>query len=162
METKISVKNMYLLLVISIGLIGLGIGSTFAVFTATAEINNPISFTSSLSYESDVFSTTEITVNPSSSKTITIQLTKPKEIVTVKYATWYIYDGDVADLTIKSYILQNGGIPPSGTLSNSTDDTIGVIAIGIKNNTSNTITVAVGVATSENDIVLPSYMQILT
>ena len=44
MKTKISMKTIYLILVISIGLIGLGVGSTYAVFTASAEISNPISF----------------------------------------------------------------------------------------------------------------------
>lgn len=44
MKTKISMKTIYLILVITIGLVGLGIGSTLAVFTASAEISNPISF----------------------------------------------------------------------------------------------------------------------
>ena len=42
METKISMKTIYLILVITIGLVGLGIGSTLAVFTASAEISNPM------------------------------------------------------------------------------------------------------------------------
>ena len=42
---KISVKTIYLILVISIGLVGLGVGSTFAMFTASSKIDNPISFT---------------------------------------------------------------------------------------------------------------------
>ena len=50
MKTKISMKTIYLILVITIGLVGLGIGSTLAVFTASAEISNPISFSSNLSY----------------------------------------------------------------------------------------------------------------
>ena len=40
MKTKISMKTIYLILVITIGLVGLGIGSTLAVFTASAEISN--------------------------------------------------------------------------------------------------------------------------
>ena len=67
MKTKISMKTIYLILVISIGLIGLGVGSTYAVFTANAEISNPISFSSNLSYKADIFDTADITIGPNSS-----------------------------------------------------------------------------------------------
>ena len=60
MKTKISMKTIYLILVITIGLVGLGIGSTLAVFTASAEISNPISFSSNLSYNGDIFDTVEV------------------------------------------------------------------------------------------------------
>ena len=59
---KISVKNMYLLLIICIGLVCLGIGSTYAVFTASAEIENPIVISSNLTHESDIIETVEVEV----------------------------------------------------------------------------------------------------
>lgn len=46
MKKKISMKTIYLLAVIAVGLVGLGVGSTYAVFTASATIDNPIAFTS--------------------------------------------------------------------------------------------------------------------
>ena len=49
MKKKISMKTIYLLAVIAVGLVGLGVGSTYAVFTASATIDNPIAFTSNLS-----------------------------------------------------------------------------------------------------------------
>lgn len=38
MEKRISMKTFYLIGIISIGLIGLAVGSTYAMFTASAEI----------------------------------------------------------------------------------------------------------------------------
>ena len=51
---KIPVRTLYLLLVIGIGLIGLGIGSTYAIFTSSAEISNPITLNSNLTHTSDI------------------------------------------------------------------------------------------------------------
>ena len=49
MKKKISVKTLYLLGIITIGLIGLGVGSTYAMFTTTIEIDNPITICATLS-----------------------------------------------------------------------------------------------------------------
>lgn len=51
---KVSIKTFYLLGVVSIGLIGLAIGSTYAMFTASAEISNPITISSNLTSNDDV------------------------------------------------------------------------------------------------------------
>ena len=40
-EKMLTVKNVYLIFVICVGLVVLGIGSTYAIFTAAAEITNP-------------------------------------------------------------------------------------------------------------------------
>ena len=59
---KISVKTFYLIAVISIGLIGLAVGSTYAMFTTSAEINNPITISSNLISTDDVMETFEVEV----------------------------------------------------------------------------------------------------
>ena len=59
---KISVKTYYLIAVISIGLIGLAVGSTYAMFTTSAEINNPITISSNLISNDDVMETFEVEV----------------------------------------------------------------------------------------------------
>ena len=48
--------------VISIGLIGLAVGSTYAMFTTSAEINNPITISSNLISNDDVMETFEVEV----------------------------------------------------------------------------------------------------
>lgn len=59
---KISVKTFYLIAVISIGLIGLAVGSTYAMFTTSAEINNTITISSNLISNDDVMETFEVEV----------------------------------------------------------------------------------------------------
>ena len=59
---QISVKTFYLIAVISIGLIGLAVGSTYAMFTTSAEINNPITISSNLISNDDVMETFEVEV----------------------------------------------------------------------------------------------------
>ena len=59
---KINIKTIYLVAVISIGLICLAIGSTYAMFTTSAEINNPITISSNLISNDDVMETFEVEV----------------------------------------------------------------------------------------------------
>ena len=156
METKISMKTIYLILVITIGLVGLGIGSTLAVFTASAEISNPISFSSNLSYNGDIFDTVEVTIGPNAARTTNVSIFNDEQIDGVKYVVWYIYEGNSNDI---SFIRnQENNIDPSGTDIGQG----GTLSMDIKNNTSNTITITIGVTTSKEDIVLPSYMKPVT
>ncbi len=61
---KISVKTIYLLALISIGLISLGVGSTFAMFTATTNLNDSITILTDLDYTSDIIELFEIKIEP--------------------------------------------------------------------------------------------------
>lgn len=156
MKTKISMKTIYLILVITIGLVGLGIGSTLAVFTASAEISNPISFSSNLSYNGDIFDTVEVTIGPNATRTTNVSIFNDEQIDGVKYAVWYIYEGNSNDISFVRN--QESDIDPSGTDIGQG----GTLNMDIKNNTSNTITITIGVTTSKEDIVLPSYMKVIT
>ena len=156
METKIPMKTIYLILVITIGLVGLGIGSTLAVFTASAEISNPISFSSNLSYNGDIFDTVEVTIGPNATRTTNVSIFNDEQIDGVKYAVWYIYEGNSNDISFVRN--QESDIDPSGTDIGQG----GTLSMDIKNNTSNTITITIGVTISKEDIVLPSYMKVIT
>lgn len=156
MKTKISMKTIYLILVITIGLVGLGIGSTLAVFTASAEISNPISFSSNLSYNGDIFDTVEVTIGPNATRTTNVSIFNDEQIDGVKYAVWYIYEGNSNDISFVRN--QESDIDPSGTDIGQG----GTLSMDIQNNTSNTITITIGVTTSKEDIVLPSYMKVIT
>lgn len=156
METKIPMKTIYLILVITIGLVGLGIGSTLAVFTASAEISNPISFSSNLSYNGDIFDTVEVTIGPNATRTTNVSIFNDEQIDGVKYAAWYIYEGNSNDISFVRN--QESDIDPSGTDIGQG----GTLSMDIKNNTSNTITITIGLTTSKDDIVLPSYMKVIT
>lgn len=159
METKISVKTIYLLLVISIGLVGLAVGSTFAVFTASAEIEDPISFSSNLTYTDNVFETLDVEVPGNSTKEVNFSVSNQNNLSGVNYAAWYVYDGSESDISVSTTGY------PTGTLdynSGSAIITINSIPISVTNNTSNAVSVTLGIMTSKDDIVLPSYMKIVT
>ena len=160
METKISMKTIYLILVITIGLVGLGIGSTLAVFTASAEISNPISFSSNLSYNGDVFETTEVTIGPNSSRDVNFAIFNTAMLPNINYVIWYIYEGNSSDLSFTT----DDGSSPSGVVSYREGDPQQgeELYFNVTNNTSNTITITMGVTTSQGDIVLPSYMKPIT
>ena len=74
----------------------------------------------------------------------------------IKYATWYIYDGSDSDVTFVLALGDNSEGPPSGTNGDVT------VFLTVINNTSNTITLTMGVAISQDDIVLPSYMKLVS
>ena len=156
MKTKISMKTIYLILVITIGLVGLGIGSTLAVFTASAEISNPISFSSNLSYNGDIFDTVEVTIGPNATRTTNVSIFNDEQIDGVKYDVRYINEGNSNDISFVRN--QESDIDPSGTDIGQG----GTLSMDIKNNTSNTITITICVTTSKEDIVLPSYMKVIT
>lgn len=160
MKTKIPMKTIYLILVITIGLVGLGIGSTLAVFTANAEISNPISFSSNLSYDGDIFDTVEVTIGPNSSRDVNFAIFNTAMLPNINYVIWYIYDGNSSDLNFTT----NNGSSPSGVVSYREGDPQQgeELYFNVINNTSNTITITMGVATSQSDIVLPSYMKPVT
>lgn len=160
METKIPMKTIYLILVITIGLVGLGIGSTLAVFTASAEISNPISFSSNLSYDGEVFDTVEVTIGPNLSRDVNFAIFNTAMLPNINYVIWYIYDGNSSDLNFTT----DDGSSPSGVVSYREGDPQQgeELYFNVINNTSNTITITMGVATSQSDIVLPSYMKPVT
>lgn len=160
MEKKISMKTIYLLLVISIGLIGLAVGSTFAVFTASAEINNPISFSSNLNYTSDVFDAIDVTIPAHETKVVNFAVWNSDYVDDANYAAWYIYDGNTSDVSFSIDITSAGSAIPTGVLP--TEDPPGAgIYITVVNNTAKKITLTMGVSTSTDDIVLPSYMHLI-
>lgn len=160
METKIPMKTIYLILVITIGLVGLGIGSTLAVFTASAEISNPISFSSNLSYDGEVFDTDEVTIGPNLSRDVNFAIFNTAMLPNINYVIWYIYEGNSSDLNFTT----DDGSSPSGVVSYREGDPQQgeELYFNVINNTSNTITITMGVATSQSDIVLPSYMKPVT
>ena len=150
---KINIKTIYLVAVISIGLICLAIGSTYAMFTTSAEINNPITISSNLTSNDDTMETFEVEVSPSATVTKTINISSGT-VSNVNYSVWYIND------MINIYIAVSSTIyTTAGTISNA--NTTVTTKISIRNNSSTTKTVTLGVALSKNSIVLASNMSLV-
>ena len=139
---KINIKTIYLVAVISIGLICLAIGSTYAMFTTSAEINNPITISSNLTSNDDTMETFEVEVSPSAT------------VSNVNYSVWYINDISNIDIGVSST-----SYTTAGTISNA--NTTVTTKISIRNNSSTTKTVTLGVALSKNSIVLASNMSLV-
>ena len=150
---KINIKTIYLVAVISIGLICLAIGSTYAMFTTSAEINNPITISSNLTSNDDTMETFEVEVSPSATITKTINISSGT-VSNVNYSVWYINDISNIDIGVSST-----SYTTAGTISNA--NTTVTTKISIRNNSSTTKTVTLGVALSKNSIVLASNMSLV-
>ena len=150
---KINIKTIYLVAVISIGLICLAIGSTYAMFTTSAEINNPITISSNLTSNDDTMETFEVEVSPSATVTKTINISSGT-VSNVNYSVWYINDISNIDIGVSST-----SYTTVGTISNA--NTTVTTKISIRNNSSTTKTVTLGVALSKNSIVLASNMSLV-
>lgn len=150
---KISIKTFYLIAVISIGLIGLAVGSTYAMFTTSAEINNPITISSNLTSNNDVMETFEVEIEPYKTATQTININSGT-VSNVNYAVWYLNNISNVDIGILSTNTRTTGVikdAGSGTGCN----------IVLRNNSAEKKTITIGVATSKSSISLASNMTIV-
>ena len=150
---KISIKTFYLIAVISIGLIGLAVGSTYAMFTTSAEINNPITISSNLTSNNDVMETFEVEIEPYKTVTQTININSGT-VSKVNYAVWYLNNISNVDIGILSTNTRTTGVikdAGSGTGCN----------IVLRNNSAYKKTITIGVATSKSSISLASNMTIV-
>ena len=139
---KISVKNIYLLLIISVGLIVLGVGSTFAMFTASAEINNPITIASNLNYESDIFDTIDVSLDKNEIKKITINVSNTSS-ETLYYALWYINNsGNDIEIGLIGNDTAIGNIAPNAETK--------VYSVLIHNKSNDTASVTIGLLTNDS------------
>ena len=155
MKKKLSLKNIYLLSVIGIGLIGLALGSTYAMFITNIEIDNPISLNTNLSSKNDIIETVEVTV-PSGDH-IEVPLTINNQSgSTLKYSTFYVSSS--SNIEVGTKLSNSDSSIPTGTISSNTTKKV---YVQIKNNTSSSLTITLGVSSSINNIVLSSSMTIV-
>ena len=149
METRISMKNIYLIAIITIGLIGLGVGSTFAMFTAEANIDNPIAFASNLSSTNILAETIEVTVPAEEDKFVDIIISNTSED-DLNYSVWYSPSSNNLEVGSESSDEDYG---PVGTLPSSDSFTL---TVGLRNSGDTPITVTIGVSSSGSNVILPS------
>lgn len=150
MKQRINFKTIYLIATITVGLLGLAIGSTYAIFTTSAEINNPISLSTTLISDDDVFDVIDIVIEPYDTITKTIKIVNSSNS-TVNFAIWYL--NNFSDNSVDFGI--NG--VPSGTLNVSSNESR---IVNIRNKTSNQITITIEVASSKKSITLADSMVI--
>ena len=149
METKVQLKNLYLIAVIAIGLIGLGVGSTFAMFTANVSIDNPIAFNSNLSSTNSLAETIEVTVPAIGAKSVDLVISN-SNAEALNYVAWYLPSTSgvsaIADSSDNNYNSE-GALASSGSFT---------LTVTVWNRGSSTTTVTVGISSSsESQFVIP-------
>ena len=155
MKKKLSLKNIYLLSVIGIGLIGLALGSTYAMFITNVEIDNPISLSTNLSSENDIIETVEVTVPANDHIEVPLTINNQSNS-TLNYPTFYVSSS--GDIEVGTKLSNSDSSIPTGTISSNTTKKV---YVQIKNNTSSSLTITLGVSSSINNIVLSSSMTIV-
>ena len=155
MKEKISVKTLYLLGIITIGLIALGVGSTYAMFTASAEIDNPISISTNLNSEDDIIETIEVTVDSNSTKEIPITINN-SSTSTLNYAAWYTPGN--ASIKVGTNLSNSDSSSPTGTI---TSNTTKKVYVQLKNTTSSTITITLGVSSNTTNVIISDSMTLV-
>ena len=121
------------------------------MFTTSAEISNPITLSSNLTSNNDVMETFELQVDPKKALTKTIIINSGNN-TNVKYGIWYLNNITDVEVGVKSTTNNE----TSGTIASA--NTSRTIEIVVKNNSTESKTVTIGIATSKSDIVLASNM----
>ena len=156
---KFKIKETYLLLLIVLGLVSLGIYTTYAMFTASTTINDVVGITTTLDIGKSLTEYEVITVSSNETKLIELNVVNSYN-GNIYYGAWYqIVQGNSEDIEIGLYTEKNSN-PGSGVLSQNSN--INLLA-GITNNSNNQITIYLGVKGSltnelnlgSNKILLP-------
>ena len=155
MKEKISVKTLYLLGIIAIGLIGLGLGSTYAMFTASAEIDNPISINANLNSEDDIIETIELELEPNDIRVAVINLNNTSN-TTLNYASFYITESNDIEVGVTHNFTDTA--VPTGSIENGTTKKV---YIQVKNNGSSTANVTLGVLSNSGTIIKADNMTLI-
>ena len=147
MREKISIKTLYLLGIITIGLIALGVGSTYAMFTTSAEINNPITIDTTLNSDSDIIESIDIKIEPNDTRVIVININNTTN-TNLNYASFYVTENNNIEVGV-THKLSNG-VAPTGIVEGGSTKKV---YIQIKNNGSSTANVTIGILSNSGNII---------
>ena len=141
---KFKVKEVYLLILIVLGLVSLSVYSTYALFTKEVTIDNVVSFNATLSLsDSNLVEYELVTLNPNETKVIELRVSN-SSTSTLYYGCWYETLSTNPDITIGMY-LEKSNVPSTGTIATSEVKTL---VVGIVNNSTSTTLVNLGVVGS--------------
>lgn len=155
MKEKISVKTLYLLGIITMGLIVLGVGSTYAMFTSTIEIKDPITIYATLNNESDIIETIDIEIEPNDIRVVVINLNNTSNTA-LNYASFYITESSDIEVGVTHNFTDTA--VPIGSIENGTTKKV---YIQIKNSGSSTTNVTLGVLSNSGNIVKSESMTLI-
>ena len=147
---KVKVRTLYLIAIIVGGLVGLATKSTYAMFTASAEIDNPICMSANLTSEEETIETTEVVVTVGEKKIVPVTINNTSTN-TVGYSVWYTSPSDEVEIGIK--LSNSDSSNSTGTISSNGSKKVYVQII---NNSASSVTITLGVISNKtsNDMTL--------
>ena len=147
---KVKVRTLYLIAIIVGGLVGLATKSTYAMFTASAEIDNPICMSTNLTNEEETIETMEV-VMPAGEKKIVPVTINNTSTNTVGYSVWYTSPSDKVEIGIK--LSNSDSSNSTGTIRSNGSKKVYVQII---NNSASSVTITLGVISNKtsNDMTL--------
>ena len=147
---KVKVRTLYLIAIIVGGLVGLATKSTYAMFTASAEIDNPICMSANLTSEEETIETMEVVVTAGEKKIVPVTINNTSTN-TVGYSVWYTSPSDKVKIGIK--LSNSDSSNSTGTISSNGSKKVYVQII---NNSSSSVTITLGVISNKtsNDMTL--------
>ena len=139
---KVKVRTLYLIAIIVGGLVGLATKSTYAMFTASAEIDNPICMSANLTSEEETIETMEVSLSSGELKEMPITINNTSTN-TLNYMVFY--ERISSDIEI--------GINMKNADSSNSSGIINIgetkkVYVQIKNNESSSIVVIIGVVSN--------------
>ena len=139
---KIKIRTIYLITLIVGGLIGLATKSTYALFTSSTEIDNPICMSTNLTSEEEVVDTIDVTIVSGEVKEVPITINNTSSS-SLNYMVFY--NPTSSDIEI--------GVNMKNTDSSNSSGTIKIgetkkVYVQIKNNSSSSITITLGVVSN--------------
>lgn len=141
---NIKLKETYLLFLIVIGLISLSVYSTYALFTASTEIEDVVNFTATLTTKNNVIEYEMITIPAGETKKVELNISNSYSDI-LYYGAWYeMISPSKIDEDIKIG-LYNSSMPGSGTIPAEEQSTI---TIAITNSSNSNIIINIGIASS--------------
>ena len=118
--SKFKIKESYLLLLIVLGLVSLGVYTTYALFTASTTINDVVGITATLDINKSLTEYEIVVVEPNETKLIELNVVNSYND-SIYYGAWYqIASGNNNDIQIGLYTERNSN-PGSGSLSSSSN-----------------------------------------
>ena len=139
--SKFKIRESYLLLLIVLGLVSLGIYTTYALFTASTTINDVVGITATLDIGKSLTEYEVVTVQPNETKLIELNVVNSYN-GNIYYGAWYqIVKGNSDNIQIGLYTERNSN-PGSGSLSSSSNINL---LVGITNDNSTSVTLYIGV-----------------
>ena len=125
------------------------------MFTASAEIDNPISINANLNSEDDIIETIDIEIEPNDIRVVVINLNNTSN-ATLNYASFYITESSDIEVGVTHNFTDTA--IPTGSISNGTTKKV---YIQVKNNGNSTTNVTLGVLSNSGNIVKSESMTLI-